>query len=83
MYKAGISGDWKTRLQKLRRGIPDHLTMELHEVIDFEIGQEAQDLETTLLRMAAEEGWKAHLESLMEGPNCFWRIHLTTLESTD
>ena len=59
MYKGGISGDWQSRLQKLRRGIPDDLTMELHEVIDFEIGQDAQDLETTLLRMAAEEGWKA------------------------
>ena len=59
MYKGGISGDWKTRLRVLRRGIPDDLTMELHEVIDFEIGQEARDLEITLLRMAAEEGWKA------------------------
>jgi ribosomal protein S27AE len=59
MYKGGISGNWQQRLQTLRRGIPDHLTMELHEVIEFEIGQEALDLETTLLRMAAEEGWKA------------------------
>ena len=59
MYKGGISGDWKTRLSVLRRGIPNDLTMELHEVIDFEIGQYARDLETTLLRMAAEEGWKA------------------------
>jgi len=59
MYKGGISGDWKTRLQKLRRGIPDHLTIENHEVIEFEIGQEALDLETTMLRKAAEEGWKA------------------------
>ena len=59
MYKAGISGDWKKRLRELRRGIPNDLTMELHEVIDFEIGQDARDLETTLLRMAAEGGWKA------------------------
>lgn len=59
MYKGGISGNWKKRLQKLRQKIPDSLTIELHEVIDFEIGQEARDLETTLLRMAAEEGWKA------------------------
>jgi hypothetical protein len=59
MYKGGISGDWKKRLGQLRRKLPDPLTMELHEVIDFEVGQEAQDLETTLLRMATEEGWKA------------------------
>lgn len=59
MYKGGISGDWKRRLTQLRKELPDDLIMELHEVIDFEIGQEALDLETTLLRMAAEEGWKA------------------------
>jgi len=82
MYKAGISGDWKTRLQQLRRGIPDHLTMELHEVIDFEIGQDAQDLETTMLRKAAEEGWKAPprkfdggSELFLENPLDHARIH--------
>ena len=59
MYKGGISGDWKKRLRQLRRKLPEHLTMELHEVIDFEVGQEARDLEIALLRMAAEEDWKA------------------------
>jgi Zn finger protein HypA/HybF involved in hydrogenase expression len=59
MYKGGISGNWKKRLRELRSGLPVHLTIENCEVIPFEVGQEAQDLETTLLRMAAEEGWKA------------------------
>ena len=59
MYKAGISNDWKRRLRQLRRKSPKELLIKPYEVIDFEIGQEARDLETTLLRMAAEEGWKA------------------------
>jgi len=82
MYKAGISGDWKRRQTELRKELPDDLTLELHEVIEFEIGQDAQDLETTLLRKAAEEGWKAPKrefdggsELFLESPLDHARIH--------
>jgi hypothetical protein len=71
MYEGGISGDWKRRLQKLRQRLPDDLTMELHEVIDFEVGQDALNLETTLLRMASEEGWKAPPRDFEGGTELF------------
>ncbi len=58
-YKAGISNDWKRRAAKLRRGLPETLTLRPLQQHYFEVGKDASDLETTLLRMAAEEGWKA------------------------
>ena len=82
MYKGGIAKNWKSRLQQLRQSMSDNLTIENHEVIDFEIGQDARDLETTLLRMAAKEGWKAPKrefdggsELFLENPLDHARIH--------
>ena len=47
-FKAGISGDWEERLLQLRRGLPDNMAMNNLEVINFEIGRDALDLETRL-----------------------------------
>jgi Zn finger protein HypA/HybF involved in hydrogenase expression len=70
-YKGGISGDWQRRLSRLRSELPAHLSIENCEVISFEVGQEARDLETTLLRMAAEEGWKAPAQPFDGGHELF------------
>ena len=70
-YKGGISGKWQRRLSELRNGLPVHLTIENCEVIPFEVGQDALNLETTLLRMAAEEGWKAPAQPFVGGHELF------------
>lgn len=58
-YKGGISGDWERRLKQLQKGLPDHLKLRHVEHELFESGYDAQELETTLLRVARQEGWKA------------------------
>ena len=70
-YKAGISKSWQRRLSEFRNGLPTHLNIENCEVIYFEIGQQARDLETALLRMAAEEDWKAPAETFDGGHELF------------
>ena len=84
-YKGGISCDWKRRLSKLARTLPDGLTIRNLEVIEFEQGQEALDLEKELLQRAAEEGWKAPERSFDGGCELFlcnpldqWRAGLVT-----
>ena len=47
-YKGGISSNWEVRLAQLSRGLPEHLTIRNLEVIHFELGRDASDLETTL-----------------------------------
>ena len=47
-FKAGISGDWEERMAQLIRGLPDYMIMNNLEVIEFEIGRDALDLETRL-----------------------------------
>jgi Zn finger protein HypA/HybF involved in hydrogenase expression len=50
LFKGGISGDWEKRLGDLGRGLPDGLTIRNVEAIRFDLGRDAQDLETRLLR---------------------------------
>mgnify|MGYP006184524663 CR=1 FL=1 len=58
-YKGGISGDWERRFKQLQKGLPNHLKLRHVEYQWFERGYDAQELETTLLRVARQEGWKA------------------------
>ncbi|MGB2335614.1 MAG: zinc-ribbon domain-containing protein [Candidatus Poseidoniaceae archaeon] len=58
-YKGGISGDWERRFKKLQKGLPNHLGLRHVEHQWFERGYDARELETTLLRVARQEGWKA------------------------
>ena len=48
-YKGGISNNWRTRIQILRRHLPDDLEIFNIEYVSFETGQEAWDLERKLL----------------------------------
>jgi hypothetical protein len=50
LFKGGISGDWEKRLGDLGRGLPDGLTIRNVEAIRFDLGRDAQDLETRLLQ---------------------------------
>lgn len=70
-YKAGISKGWQRRLSQIRNTLPVHHTIENCEVIPFEVGQDALNLEKTLLRMAAEEGWKAPAQPFDGGHELF------------
>jgi len=70
-YKAGISGDWQNRLKILQRGLPDHLTMKNLDYLEFEIGQDAYDLEQRILKQAEEEGWKAPVRDFDGGTELF------------
>jgi Zn finger protein HypA/HybF involved in hydrogenase expression len=47
-YKAGISGDWKRRLEQLYRGLPSNMGIYNIEIIRFEIGQKALEIESRL-----------------------------------
>ena len=47
-FKAGISGNWEERLLQLKRGLPNNMAINNLEVINFEIGRDALDLETQL-----------------------------------
>jgi hypothetical protein len=58
-YKGGISGDWERRFNQLQKGLPNHLKLRHVEHEWFERGLDARELETTLLRVARQEGWKA------------------------
>jgi hypothetical protein len=49
-FKAGISNDWEHRLKLLSKTLPNHLTIRHLEHIWFEIGKDANDLETVLLQ---------------------------------
>jgi hypothetical protein len=48
-YKGGISRDWEGRLIELRAGLPNHLEIDHLEHILFELGGDAQQLESQLL----------------------------------
>ena len=48
-YKGGISGDWLIRLRSLRSSLPDHLSYNNIEVMNFEEGSRARALEKILL----------------------------------
>jgi len=50
LFKAGISCDWRYRLRVLERHLPDELTIRNVEAIRFDLGVDAQDLETRLLQ---------------------------------
>ena len=51
-FKCGISGDWEQRLRELSSGLPNGLSIRNIEVIYFEIGQEARNLEAKLLQIS-------------------------------
>ena len=51
-FKGGISSDWKKRLNQISRGLPSDLSIRNIEVIYFETGQDARDLETKLLQIS-------------------------------
>lgn len=70
-YKAGISNQWKKRLAQLQKGLPDDFKMNNLEVIEFKNGEEAQQLERRLLRLAKENGWKAPPRSFDGGHELF------------
>ncbi|MDA8550826.1 zinc-ribbon domain-containing protein [Candidatus Poseidoniales archaeon] len=48
-YKGGISNDWEGRFAKIRRGLPEGMSIHNIEHILFERGEQALALESTLL----------------------------------
>jgi Zn finger protein HypA/HybF involved in hydrogenase expression len=71
MYKAGISKDWQRRLSRLRTKLPDHLSIQNVDYLEFEVGQEAWDLEQRILKQAEAEGWKAPVRDFDGGTELF------------
>jgi len=67
-FKAGISGDWEERMAQLIRGLPDNMIMNNLEVIEFEIGRDALDLET---RLKAIHGIRSPRRSFDGGDELF------------
>lgn len=51
-YKGGITNDVSKRIDHIKKDLPHSLDLELVESIRFEIGQEARNLETQLLRIS-------------------------------
>ena len=72
LFKGGISGDWQQRLGIIARGLPDGLTIRNAESIHFDLGQDARDLETRLLRVesirAPARDFKGGFELFMVNP---------------
>ena len=52
-YKAGIAGDWRQRIQTLRRHLPDGLRIANLSSIRFSLGQDAWDFEQSLLKIGS------------------------------
>ena len=52
-YKGGISGDWVIRLTRLKSDLPDHLSYNNIEVVHFNHGDDARELERNLLEVEA------------------------------
>ena len=50
-FKCGISGDWEKRLIEISNGLPEGLSIINIEVIYFEMGQDARNLEKKLLQI--------------------------------
>jgi hypothetical protein len=71
-FKGGISSDWKKRLNQISRGLPSDLSIRNIEVIYFETGQDARDLETKLLQIsdirAPKRDFEGGNELFMENP---------------
>ena len=67
-FKAGISGDWEERMAQLISGLPDNMVMNNLEVIEFEIGRDALDLET---RLKAIHGIRSPRRSFDGGDELF------------
>jgi hypothetical protein len=57
-YKGGITNDVSKRIDHIKKDLPHSLDLELVESIRFEIGQEARNLETQLLRISEIRGPK-------------------------
>jgi hypothetical protein len=50
-YKAGIAGDWRQRIQILRRHLPDGLRITNLASVRFNLGQDAWNFEQSLLKV--------------------------------
>jgi len=71
MYKGGVSKNWQRRLSKIRTGLPAHLSIENIDYLEFEVGQDAWDLEQLILKQAETEGWKAPVRDFDGGTELF------------
>jgi len=51
-YKGGITNDIERRVTQIRSKLPDNLRLVLHDHIEFDVGQNARELETILLSVS-------------------------------
>jgi len=82
-YKAGITKDLQSRGSNQRRSLQDDLKMVFEDVLYFELGKDAWDLEQYIIKIAEQDGWKAESLDFDGGTEVFVHNPIDFLNSFD